>query len=118
VAQPELIVGVEELPVIDRAHLQQMTAGARELEREVLQLFDTQCAVLLDRMAQCEAPARAALAHTLKGSALGIGAMRVAETAAALERAGEAQTSALTELQRAVAQARAAIARMLAWPAE
>ncbi len=108
----------EHRPVIDRAHLQRMTAGAPELERELLQLFDTQCAVLIDRMAHCETPARAALAHTLKGSALGIGAMQVAEAAAALERAGKGHTPALPELQRAVAQARAAIARMLAYPAE
>ncbi len=117
-AEPALIVGAEDLPVIDRAHLQRMTAGARDLERELLRLFDKQCTVLLDRMAHGEIPARAALAHTLKGSALGIGAMRVAEAAAALERAGERHTHVLTELQQAVAQARAAIARMLACPAE
>ncbi len=117
-AQPVQTLTYEDRPVIDRAHLRQMTAGARELERELLQLFDTQCAVLIDRMAQCEAPARAALAHTLKGSALGIGALRVAEMAAALEHAGEGHTPALAELQRAVMQARAAIAHMLACAAK
>jgi HPt (histidine-containing phosphotransfer) domain-containing protein len=108
----------KEAPIIDRAHLQRMTAGALELERELLRLFDTQCAVLMDRMAQCAPSARAGLAHALKGSALGIGAMRVAQAAAALEVADEQQTAALVRLNAAVQEARVSIARMLACAAE
>ena len=60
-------------PVIDRAHLTRMTHGERDLEREVLQLYATQAAVLLGRMLRADAvpsasAAIAALAHTLKGS--------------------------------------------------
>ncbi len=77
-------------PVIDRVHLTRMTHGERELEREVLQLYATQAAVLLGRMLQADAEpstsaAIAALAHTLNGSSRGIGAWRVADAAAAVE---------------------------------
>jgi Hpt domain len=87
-----------------------MTAGARDLERDLLCL---QCVVLMDRMAVA-CPARATLAHTLKGSALGIGAMRVARAAAAVESGEEHQTAALVRLNEAVQEARLAIARLLA----
>jgi len=112
------IVAAEEAPVIDRAHLSRMTAGAGQLERELLVLFDTQCAVLMQRMAEVPPPARATLAHTLKGSALGIGAMRVAQAAAAVENGEQPQTAALLRLNAAVQEARVAIARLLAQPSE
>lgn len=111
------IVAGGEAPVIDRAHLCRMTAGAGELERELLALFDTQCAVLMERMVECPAT-RSTLAHTLKGSALGIGAMRVAQAAAAVESGKEHQTAALMLLNAAVQEARRAIARLLARPPE
>jgi HPt (histidine-containing phosphotransfer) domain-containing protein len=111
------IVAAEEAPVIDRAHLVRMTAGASDLERDLLRLFDTQCGVLMERMAQCPAT-RSTLAHTLKGSALGIGAMRVAQAAAAVECGEEQQTAALVRLNAAVQEARVAIARLLAQPPE
>lgn len=110
--------GAEEAPVLDRGHLRRMTAGDTALERELLQLFDTQCSVLMDRMAQCAPSARAGLAHTLKGSALGIGAMLVAEAAAALETAGEGQTAALLHLNEAVQATHLAIAPLLACASE
>jgi hypothetical protein len=77
-------------PVIDRAHLTRMTHGERQLEREVLQLYATQAAVLLGRMLRADAvpstpAAIAALAHTLNGSSRGIGAWQVADAAAAVE---------------------------------
>ncbi len=104
----------EDAPVIDRAHLRRMTAGARDLERDLLCLFDTQCVILMDRIANVACPVRATLAHTLKGSALGIGAMRVARAAAAVESREEHQTAALVRLNEAVQEARLAIARLLA----
>ena len=64
-----------------------MTYGDRSLERELLELFDRQATILLARMRDSEAAALAALAHTLKGSAVGIGAAGVAEAAAAAEGA-------------------------------
>jgi HPt (histidine-containing phosphotransfer) domain-containing protein len=77
-------------PVIDRAHLTRMTHGESDLEREVLQLYATQAAVLLGRMLRADAvpltsAAVAALAHTLKGSSRGVGAWQVADAAAAVE---------------------------------
>jgi Hpt domain len=109
-----IVTAEEEAPVIDRSHLHLMTAGAQDLERELLRLFDTQCAVLMDRMAHCASPARSTLAHTLKGSALGIGASRVAAAAAAVETADEHQTVPLMRLNEAVQEARLSIARLLA----
>src|SRR4051794_40629473 len=58
---------------IDLEHLSHMTLGEVSLEREVLQLFGRQAEMLMVRM-QTAAPAVvAAAAHTLKGSARGIG---------------------------------------------
>ena len=70
---------------IDLEHLSRMTLGERGLEAEVLTLFDRQAAVLLARMRDSAPAAVAAFAHTLKGSARGIGAWRVAEAADAVE---------------------------------
>jgi len=72
---------------IDRSHLSRMTFGDQSLEREVLQLFDRQAELLMERMSASEPAAIATLAHTLKGSASGIGAGRVARAAEATELA-------------------------------
>lgn len=72
---------------IDLAHLGRATFGDRSLQREVLALFEAQSLHLLTQIAtpEVDAPSRAALAHKLKGSALGIGAWYVAEAAEAVE---------------------------------
>ena len=63
-----------------------MTLGERSLQREVLALFHRQADMLLPRIRK-GAPAVAAVsAHTLKGSAVGIGAFKVARAAEAVER--------------------------------
>jgi HPt (histidine-containing phosphotransfer) domain-containing protein len=74
-------------PLLDRAHLDAQTFGDADLAREVLTLFEEQCRRLLPALAEEGRPAgeRADLAHTLKGAALGVGAMRVAEASAAVE---------------------------------
>jgi HPt (histidine-containing phosphotransfer) domain-containing protein len=98
---------------IDLAHLARMTLGERSLEREVLALFDRQTELLLPRIA-AGAPAAATLAHTLKGSALGIGAFRVARAAEAVEQAsGPALATAIEALGAAIAESRIEIARLL-----
>ena len=51
----------------------------------------------------------APLAHTLKGSARGIGAFNVAECASALEAAGQGGDAALAALRGAVAEVRSVI---------
>src|SRR5262245_40434913 len=76
-------------PVIDRAHLARMTLGDSRLEVEVLALFDRQATLLLARMTGAAPLAIAAFAHTLKGSARGIGMWRVAAAAEALEQAAQ-----------------------------
>ena len=48
---------VPQRAVLDRDHLARMTFGDRSLEREVLQLFDRQAELLLDRMRTSEPPA-------------------------------------------------------------
>lgn len=101
-------------PAIDRSHLARMTFGDSSLEREVLQLFDRQAGLLLARMRSGEPQAVATLAHTLRGSATGIGADNVARMAAAVEQSDPAQREAAMEtLAAAIVEARAAIAELL-----
>jgi HPt (histidine-containing phosphotransfer) domain-containing protein len=106
--------GSDERP-IDLVHLARMTLGDRGLEREVLQLFVRQAAVLLDRMEAADADTVVMLAHTLRGSAQGLGAWRVAATAEAVERAAdvEALSRAQTSLRAAVEEASSVITDLL-----
>jgi HPt (histidine-containing phosphotransfer) domain-containing protein len=103
--------------VLDRNHLARMTFGDRSLEREVLQLFDRQSELLLERMRTSEPAAIATLAHTLKGSAVGIGAKRVASAAAEVEATAQAKpdemSRAVDELAQAVEEARAEISALI-----
>jgi HPt (histidine-containing phosphotransfer) domain-containing protein len=99
---------------IDLVHLARMTLGERSLEREVLQLFDRQSTLLLARMRSAAPSGVVTLAHTLKGSARGIGAWRIARAAEAVEAAGPVQmAAALDALAAATDEARATIAELL-----
>jgi hypothetical protein len=114
VGAPSLVPGE---PPIDLTHLARMTLGEASLEREVLQLFGRQAEMLLARM-QTAAPAVvAAAAHTLKGSARGIGAWPVASAAEAVELAapagGPTLCNAVTKLSARVDEAAAVIAELL-----
>jgi HPt (histidine-containing phosphotransfer) domain-containing protein len=105
-----------ERPPIDRTHLKQMTFGDRSLERELLQLFDRQAEQLMVRMRTSDAAVLAMLAHTLKGSALGIGANDVARAAGAAEAAAGSppqRMAALDGLAAAIDAARGEIAALL-----
>jgi HPt (histidine-containing phosphotransfer) domain-containing protein len=103
--------------VIDLDHLARMTLGEAALGREVLLLFDRQADLLLARMRNAERAVAAAYAHTLKGSARGIGAWRVAEAAAAVEAAAAADQAAadqaVARLSAAVDETKALIADMV-----
>ena len=105
--------------VIDDDHLSRMTLGDRRLEREVLEIFIRQTVIMLERIAGAEPALAAAAAHTLTGSARGIGAWRVARAAEHLERVanGKSGAAALDEavekLQSATVEASAAIAARL-----
>ena len=101
---------------IDLVHLARMTLGDRGLEREVLALFDRQATVLVSRMRSASSGSVTSVAHTLKGSARGVGAWRVAAAAEAVERAasGEGDVSAaITRLAAVAEEARAVIAELL-----
>jgi HPt (histidine-containing phosphotransfer) domain-containing protein len=106
----------ERAAAIDREQLTRMTFGDRGLERELLKLFDRQTELLLARMRDGEAASVATLAHTLKGSAGGIGAWGVARAAANCEQAAghggspAERSLALDELGAEIAAARAEIA--------
>jgi len=100
---------------IDRGHLARMTFGDRGLERELLELFDRQSMMLMVRMRAGGDDAVAPLAHTLKGSAAGVGATRVARAAGAAEHSASASecSVAVDRLAQAVDEARALIAELL-----
>jgi HPt (histidine-containing phosphotransfer) domain-containing protein len=104
-------------PAIDRGQLARVTFGDRNLEHEVLTLFDRQSGLLLERMRAGNGAAIGALAHTMKGSAASIGAGMVAQAAEAAERAalgsGGDVSAAIDCLAEAVDQARALIAELL-----
>ena len=102
---------------IDLEHLSRMTLGERSLEREVLQLFDRQASMLLNRMLTAPPPVAAGAAHTLKGSALGIGAFEVARAAEAVEFAARSDVgdmpNRVRQLRGCVEAARIVIADLL-----
>jgi HPt (histidine-containing phosphotransfer) domain-containing protein len=103
-------------PAIDMEHLSHMTLGERGLEIEVLRLFERQAELLLARMREVGPEGVATLAHTLSGSAKGIGAWRVAAAAEATECAVKQSTPldpAMAGLAASVDEARRAIAGLL-----
>ena len=117
VSAPPLVP--DERP-IDIEHLFRMTLGDHHLEREVLQLFDHQAGMLMERISQFERSELgivAASAHTMKGSARGIGAWQLARAAEAVENAALATqpglAKAVSVLAACVGEARAAIADLL-----
>jgi HPt (histidine-containing phosphotransfer) domain-containing protein len=112
--------GPDQAPVIlDEAHLGRMTLGDRQLERDILQIFVRQAAMMLERIVTAEPPLAAAAAHTLVGSARGIGAWRVALAAERLEQACKGASRALEcdvaidDLKAAALEASAAIGKHL-----
>jgi HPt (histidine-containing phosphotransfer) domain-containing protein len=74
-------------PVIfDRAHLTQYTMDSPELEREIIGLFVAQLPDILYRLQNADSRADWRIAtHTLKGSALAIGACKIGDLAKKLE---------------------------------
>ncbi len=78
-------VGRKASPV-DLVHLSRQTLGDRELEKEVLSLFVNQSTLYLRRLQEAKsAKERKSVAHTIMGSARGLGAWQVAEEAAKIE---------------------------------
>jgi HPt (histidine-containing phosphotransfer) domain-containing protein len=105
--------------ILDGDHLARMTLGDRALEREVLEIFLRQNALMLGRIADAGPARLAEAAHTLSGSARGIGAWRVAQAAERLERASgeaceESLNRAIADLEAASLEASTTIAARLA----
>lgn len=101
-------------PPIDRAHLFGMALGDHALEREVLALFCRQVDTLVERIRAADPPEVPALAHTLKGSARGVGAWPMARAAEVVETAAPAELArAVAALAAAAGETRAAIADIL-----
>jgi HPt (histidine-containing phosphotransfer) domain-containing protein len=107
----------QKLATLDQDHLGRMTLGDRRLEHEVLEIFARQNSLILSRIAGAEPGLVAAAAHTLKGSARGVGAWRVARAAERLEQAAteadeDAMKAAIAELEAASLEVCAAIAAL------
>jgi HPt (histidine-containing phosphotransfer) domain-containing protein len=101
---------------IDLIHLHEATFHQSALIREVLTLFDRQAGSLMNAITSADPRTRAEAAHALRGAALGVGARYVASAAHSLELAADEQAAdaALVRLTARVAEARLAIAEILA----
>jgi HPt (histidine-containing phosphotransfer) domain-containing protein len=115
-------------PAIDLVHLARQTDADPALEEELLTMFGRQAEAILAQLAATPSLSMEAtgnIAHQLVGSALAIGAGRVAEAARALEAlaknepagagrsAPQAARRAILRLQAAVDEAKGDIARLL-----
>ncbi len=109
----------EKLALLDTKHLATYTLGDFTVESEVLQMFNDQCAVYMERLRSsqntrewCEA------AHSLKGAARGVGAFRVGLRAEQLEQVEDPlnhsiRSAILSLLEADLKQTKAAILRHL-----
>jgi HPt (histidine-containing phosphotransfer) domain-containing protein len=102
---------------IDRDYLGRQCQGDEALEHELLGLFATQVRDLAAALSGASGPSegRANIAHKLKGSALAIGAGRVARAAAAFEdaaRLASPEPACTAELDASVAEAVTEIERI------
>jgi HPt (histidine-containing phosphotransfer) domain-containing protein len=110
-------------PPIDLVRLARHSLGDQDLELELLDMFARQAARIIAQLTQSaneDAKIGADLAHKLKGSALAVGADRVAQAAGRFETLCEdspgqiALAAALASLAAAVSEAREAIVRLTA----
>jgi HPt (histidine-containing phosphotransfer) domain-containing protein len=107
-------------PPLDLVHLARQCLGDHELEAELLGLFRLQARTLtaqLSGSAPLSWESSAKIAHTLRGSALAVGARRVASAAWRIEElastaGGAAEARAIAVLLSAVAEALAEIDRI------
>lgn len=98
---------------VDLVHLSRQTLGDRELEKEVLSLFVNQSTIYLQRLQTAKSiKERKSVAHTILGSARGLGAWQVAEEAAKFE-AHCTQKSNCDSLASAVDDANAYIRELM-----
>ncbi len=104
--------GMDAYPV-DLVHLARQTLGDRELEREVLGLFVNQSTLYLHRLEKAKSvKERKNAAHTILGSARGLGAWQVAREAEKYEE-NCTISSDITGLSSAVDNANAYIKHLM-----
>lgn len=117
--EPEHYCGPNCDRPVDLVHLARFTLGNRSLEREVLGLFHTQSEIYLQRLKEAKVDKDwIDAAHTIKGSARGIGAWQIAKSAEAAEglngktrKSGALQV--LKELERLIGEANGYIEALL-----
>lgn len=104
---------------VDLVHLARFTMGNRALEREVLQLFLTQSVMYLQRLKDAVADKDwVDAAHTIKGTARGIGAWQVARSAESAEALGgeghdEERSRVLADIEQFIGEANKYIESLL-----
>lgn len=102
-------------PPIDLVRLATNTLGNRELELQILRLFSGQSTAALARLAgEPDQAMRQDIIHTLKGSALAVGADAVASCCERLEvDPGSGTAAGLADLHDVVGQANSYISDLL-----
>jgi HPt (histidine-containing phosphotransfer) domain-containing protein len=117
------VSSLEATPAIDLVRLARHCLGDQDLELELLEMFDRQATRIIAQLTEVAShnfKVSADLAHTLKGSALAVGANQVARAAGRLEALCDdspgqsALAAALASLAAAVSEAREAIVRLTA----
>jgi HPt (histidine-containing phosphotransfer) domain-containing protein len=108
-------------PLVDLVHLTRQCQGDSALEDELLERFHLQSRALcaqLSKPANAPLELKARIAHTLRGSALAIGAGRVADAAreveAEIEAALERTPARAERLSQAIAALEASVADVVA----
>ena len=107
---------------IDLEHLAKYTGGEKDLNGEILRLFDDQIASMVTELnglvASQDSKRWREIAHTIKGAARGVGAFEMGEAAAKAEPVNPANGSeaqaALQKLEQEAETVRAFIATYLA----
>jgi HPt (histidine-containing phosphotransfer) domain-containing protein len=106
-----------DAPVLDRDHLARYTGGEAALEAELFSLLEAQIDACISALADAAQAAEdgansadvwARAAHTLKGAARGVGAMKLGEACEAAE-AHPLDPAALTLVRETGEEARAAM---------
>jgi HPt (histidine-containing phosphotransfer) domain-containing protein len=91
---------------IDLDHLNRYTGGNRDLNEEILRLFEDQCVTMLEQLDVLAWKGDAGgknwreIAHGLKGAARGVGAFALADIAAEAEKIATDKAAALEIVHR------------------
>lgn len=86
---------------LDLDHLARQTMNDADLQRDVLRIFEQQMAEKLTALANPQGSVKE-VAHSIKGSARGVGAFEVAALAEALEADGSFNAALIDQLRAAV----------------